>query len=435
MSWLVKFRIREYFQRSTWIIPLLFAVVASIVATQSWRLDKYFNWTLFDYQFSGAIATVGAIIGAMITFTGFVFSILLVAVQFASAHLSPRVLKTSLNDKITQISFGMFIATFVYSVVIIARLDPDFIPQLSIFICIVLTGISVVMFLILINHVAQGLQAPKVVNLITREGQKILERMYKKLNSPKFENADIADESLPQNPSRTITFRGNSGVVQAIDITGLVKTAKKYDALIVLAPAIGDYISDGYHLFYLYEKDKPIPERILHNSVAIGIERTMQQDPTFVFRILVDIAIKAVSEDASDPTTAVIAVDKIHGFLSLISKRELDAGEYFDDENKLRLEMQTPTWEDYIGLALNEIRHLGIVHLQICRRLFALLDDLMNTVPEEFKPAVQEQIEMLNKAVEEQYKDLEERKIASIPDYQGIGSFKQTGFRRRVNGK
>ena len=432
MSWLLKFRIREFFQKSTWVIPLFFAFLAGIAGAESWRLDKYFGWEFFGFKFSGAVATVGAIIGAMITFTGFVFSILLVAVQFASAHLSPRVLKTSLNDRITQFSFGMFIATFIYSIIIIARIEENFIPQMSIFICLILVGVSIVMFLILINHVAQGLQAPRVVNLITKEGQKILEKMYKKLSLSGISKIDTLVDEIEEKPSRTILYNGGPGLVQAIDIIGLVKVAKKHDALIVLAPAVGDFILNGHSLFYLYEKDKSINERVLQNSVAIGIERTMQQDPTFVFRILVDIAIKAVSEDASDPTTAVIALDKIQGFLSLISKRELDAGEYFDGENILRLEMQTPTWEDYLGLALNEIRHSGIIHLQICRRLYALLDDLMNTVPEELKPAVQEQLDMLNKAVDNHYNDLDERKIASVPDYQGIGSSKQTGYRRKA---
>jgi len=430
MSWIVKFRIKEYLRESTWIVPLLCAIVAAIVGTQTWRLDKYFQWNLFDFKFSGAIATVGAIIGAMITFTGFVFSILLVAVQFASAHLSPRVLKTSLNDKITQASNGIFVSTFVYSIIIIARIDNDFVPQLSVFIAIIMVGISIIMFLILINHISLRLQAPRIIHGVAVRGIKIIEKMYSKnYSSIAKQQKQDTDISLDK-PTRIITYEGIPGVVQALDISGIINIAEKNNALVVLAPAIGDYMSRGSHLFYLFEEDQPIKTKLLNQSVAIGIERTMQQDPAFVLRILVDIALKAASEDQSDPTTAVMAIDKIHSLLNILASKEIDAGEYFDQSNKLRFEMQTPTWDDYLSLAVDEIRFAGINFIQVVRRLRAMLEELLDTVPIELKSSVQKRLKLIDSSIERNYIDQEDQELAKIADYQGMGSSRKTGYRR-----
>lgn len=433
MSWIVKFRLREFLNRSIWILPLSCALLAINLGMAIWRVDQYFGWTLLDFHYAGAMAAVGAIIAAMITFTGFVFSILLVAVQFASAHLSPRVLKTNLGDRVTQSAFGMFIATFVFSLIIIGRINENFVPQLSVLISFMLVGISLIMFLILINHVGLSLQPVTVIKLISSNGQKVIDKMYPLDYSKETKIIPEKNNNLPGSPTRTIYYKGSPGVIMAIDIYGLVDKAEKNNAVIVFAPAVGDYISKRAPLFYLFESGKQINSKALQQSVAIGVERTMQQDPAFVIRILVDIALKTLSASTSDPTTAVISLDKIHGLLSLIGIRKLDAGQYFDSDGNLKFEMQTPTWNDYLSLAVDEIRLAGSNSIQVVRRLRAMLDDLLDTLPEERKPQVKKQLELINRSVKRTFIDPEDKEIASIGDYQGMGSSRKTGYRRNDN--
>ena len=47
----------------------------------------------------------------------------------------------------------------------------------------------------------------------------------------------------------------------------------------------------------------------------MGLERTIEQDPTFAFRVIVDIAVKALSSAINDPTTAVLSLDQLHRLL------------------------------------------------------------------------------------------------------------------------
>ena len=109
----------------------------------------------------------------------------------------------------------------------------------------------------------------------------------------------------------------------------------------------------------------------LRGCVAVGTERTLEQDPRFAFRILVDIANKALSPAINDPTTAGAAIDQIHHLLRTVAGRHLDDGRVRDSTGRLRLLYRTPDWEDFVHLAVTEIRHFGGVSIQVARRLRA----------------------------------------------------------------
>src|SRR4030095_16166827 len=96
---------------------------------------------------------------------------------------------------------------------------------------------------------------------------------------------------------------------------------------------------------------------------------------------MVDIAAKALSPAINDPTTAVLALDQIHRLLRTVGERQLDTGQIHDDAGRLRLFYRTPDWEDFVGLAITEIRQFGKDSIQIVRRMRAMLENLIDTVP------------------------------------------------------
>ena len=82
--------------------------------------------------------------------------------------------------------------------------------------------------------------------------------------------------------------------------------------------------------------------------LALDRERTMEQDPEFAFRIIVDIAAKALSPAINDPTTAVLALDQIHYLLKEVGMRRLDTGVVKDRSGHVRLVYGTQDWEDFV---------------------------------------------------------------------------------------
>jgi len=89
-------------------------------------------------------------------------------------------------------------------------------------------------------------------------------------------------------------------------VNALISSAARADAIVELIPRVGDFVARGDPLFRLRGgREKEIDEGFLRAQVAFGRERTIEQDSTFAFRVIVDVAIKALSPAINDPTTAV----------------------------------------------------------------------------------------------------------------------------------
>ena len=438
MTWLQRFRLREYVRASLWILPALLVALAIVLAVVLPEVDRLADGDLsFAFGRAAAIGVLSAIAGGMITFTGFVFSISLVAVQFGSTEFTPRLLRTFMRDLTTKIALGTFVATFIYALVVLAEVtpedDPEFVPFLSVTFAIVLLLGSVAMFLRLIHVISRGLRAAHVVRSVGQRGRAIIDELY----------TEPAPESDPsQHPRlaepladryRTVRHLGDPGVLQATDEQGLIDEATRVDALIVVAPAIGDFVPTGAPLFYVYETTESIDERLLSDSIAVGEERTTQQDPAFVIRILVDIAAKALSPGVNDPTTAVQAIDQLDDLLRRLGTRRLRVGELLDTEGQLRVEYQAPTWDDYLELALTEFRVFGEGSPQIHRRLLALLTDIDESIPDYRKPPIRNHLDALARGGQRGFPDADDIERARIPDDQGIGSYRIPGPRRPTN--
>jgi uncharacterized membrane protein len=160
----------------------------------------------------------------------------------------------------------------------------------------------------------------------------------------------------------------------------------------------------------------------LYHSIALGQERTLEQDPTFAFRIIVDVANKGLSPAINDPTTAVLAVDQIHHLLRDLGGRHLDEGVVRDASGGVRLVYRTPDWEDYVHLAVTEIRQFGESSIQIARRMRAMLEDLIKTLPKERATLLVRELGILQRTASHAFQVPEDRALAEVSDLQGVGS-------------
>jgi uncharacterized membrane protein len=147
----------------------------------------------------------------------------------------------------------------------------------------------------------------------------------------------------------------------------------------------------------------------------------MEQDPTFAFRIVIDIALKALSPAINDPTTAVLAIDQLNRLLRAVGTRHLRTDEVLDTSGQLRVIVRTPNWDDFVDLAFSEIRACGANNLQIVRRLRAMIENLTETLPDHRQRELQEQSTLLDHEIERLFRYPQERALAGIADSQGLG--------------
>ena len=214
---------------------------------------------------------------------------------------------------------------------------------------------------------------------------------------------------------------GTSGIVLAVNLAGLVAQAQHANGIIEFVPQVGDFVAVDEPLFRLYGGACNIDDNKLRSAVALGSERTLDQDSTFAFRILVDIAIKALSPAINDPTTAVLAIDQLHRLLRKVGLRHVSREELGDAAGELRLVFRTPNWEDFVHLTCTEIRHFGAGSVQIMRRMRSMLENLIDTLPQHRHADLRQQLDLLDREIEGHYHFAEDRALARIPDPQGLG--------------
>ncbi len=279
--------------------------------------------------------------------------------------------------------------------------------------------ISTVAFLFLIDYAARMLRPVAIVWRVGEMGLRVIESVYpSSIREP--QNNRQSPRQLPP-AVRTVEHRGTSAIVLAVNLRRLIAEARRTDGIIEFVPRVGDFVAVGDPLFHLRGSAAALDDRMLRGQVAFGRERTIEQDTTFAFRVIVDIAIKALSKAINDPTSAVLSIDQLHRLLRTVGKRHLHDDQVFDWKGDLRVIFNTPDWDDFVQLSCNEIRLYGAENTQIARRLRAMIENLLQTLPESRRPALRQELSLLDRALEKHFTLPEDLATARVPDTQGLG--------------
>jgi uncharacterized membrane protein len=368
---------------------------------------------------SGTKTVLETIVTLTLTFMVFTFGSLLVAIQVASGQLTPRIIAaTLLRDNAIRFTVGLFVFSLLFALGSLARLDAS-VPYGVAGIAGLLGFASIAAFLFLIDYAARLLRPVSIVWLVGEEGRAVIESVY----PDPVQDPDVPP-SAPRKPPAsdwTVTHRGKSAILLAVNLNALVAEAQTRNAVVELVPQVGDFVAAGEPLFRWYGNAGSVDQRRLRGLVAFGGERTIEQDSTFAFRIIVDIAIKALSKAINDPTTAVLAIDQLQRLVRIVGQRHLLGEEIRDASGPLRVIFRTPNWEDFVKLTFSEIRLYGAENFQIARRLRAMIESLTQTLPEHRHSALRAELDLLDRMLEKLYPFPEDLALARTSDPQGLG--------------
>jgi uncharacterized membrane protein len=414
-----------------WLTPMFYVVGAVLAGfglpwmEDAWRTDARFD--VFELSVSSAQAYLSAAASGMMALTGIVFAMAFVMVQFSAIAYSPRIVLWFARDRMLFHALGAFSATFIFALATLAWVDRGgngMVPPFSLAVVGILIVVSMLLFAQLMQRL-NDLRITNVLHLIGDQGRGVIENMFRRLGDepPAGDPQGASDLRSRLGPAtQTLQYFGKPRTVAALDVNSLVCLARPEGATIVMAAAVGDTLVEGSVLLRVYAAQKPLPEDELRRAVRLGRERTFEQDPKYPIRLLVDVAIKALSPAINDPTTAVQAIDQLEDLLRRLGASELDAGYGPDEDGALRLVFPTPTWEDYLTLAFDEIRQFGVTSVQVMRRMRAALDGLVGWLPtEDRRQAVRRYLERLDRAIERSAFDAEDQRMALEEDRQGIG--------------
>ncbi|GGL41533.1 DUF2254 domain-containing protein [Phycicoccus endophyticus] len=371
----------ESLWRPFWVLPAV-VVAASVLAGVLVPLaDEHLLQDvepLFGGNADSARSLLGTIASAMISVTGLVFSITMVVMQLASSQFTPRLLGTFLGSRIVQVTLGVFISSFVFALMVLRDVrggEAQFVPQLSVTLAFGLVLASVALFIAFIHHITDSIQVDRVVDRIAGYTVRSLERGP----ATEWDDTSAVPPSWSQapGPSVTVTTGERHGVVQRVHYSALVRAAQRAGAVVELRTRPGQVRHRGQQLAVVHgaHAGDDVVEAV-RDAFGLGRERTLQQDPEFGLRQLVDIAERALSPGVNDPTTAVQVLDELHRILRVAAVRPDRSAHLVDGDGTVRVLDRPPTFAGMLDLSLDEIAHYGRDTLQVPARVDALLEDV-----------------------------------------------------------
>ena len=403
-------------------IPALYAAGAIVGGLTFPQIEGHIFPELVSKVTVGqATAIYSAIASGMIALTGIVFSIAFVMIQFSASTYTPRLVMWIARDPLISHALGVFTATFLYALTALAWIDRNHsgnVPAISLVVVGVLLLASVDMFIRLI-HLVSLLQVNQMLIFTADKGREAIVMSY-----PDMKSEVAAKGPVDLNGSacsQIVVYSGRPRTVQAVDVNGLVKLAVASGGVIEMAVAVGDTVIEMMPVVRVYGAREPIDEKRLWDGIEVGDERTFEQDPKYAIRLLVDIAIRALSAAINDPTTAVQSLDQIEDLLTRLGQRQLEIGEWRDSTGELRLVIPFPAWEDLVRLAFDEICYCGASSVQVMRRMNAVIADIIRRLPEKRHPALRHWQGRVSATISRSFTTDEEKMDASAADRQGLG--------------
>jgi uncharacterized membrane protein len=418
--WSTVFRIRRSLRESLWALPLLGALAGVVFGTLTVQVDQSVSLPS-DWQYSPSTAStvLAAIVGAVAALTGFVVTVTVLVVQMATGMFSPRYMRLFYRDRMQKAVLAVLVGTLTFSFSLLRRVESDFVPDLGVTIAGALVVVSLLLFVFFLDRFIHRLRPVVVAALVAHAGR----RAFEDTSGAAASEAGPAAAAPPGVPALVVRSR-SGGAIQAIDTKGLVRWAHERDCLLVLTRAVGDFVPAGEPLVEVHGAmpDAPAAEAKLLGKFALGVERTIEEDPAFALRIMVDIATMALSPAVNAPTTAVQVLDHLEDFMRWIGARDLDArSERRDEEGRPRLIMPSQDWDELLALAVTEIRLYGGSAIQVVRRLRTMLEGLREAVRPEYRAAVEAELARLDATVAGRFAESPDLDRARSADRQGIG--------------
>ena len=419
----------EELRTTLWVVPSLLVVVSFLLFVATFEIDVaayHGHLTLPVWIRTGSAdaerQVLIAIAAAVITVIGVVFSITILALTLASQQFGPRMMRNFVRDIGSQVTLGIFVGTFVYSVlglVSINSLSSTFVPHLSTSVAEGLLLVDLGVLIYFIHHIAKSIQLPEVIAGIADDLMRSIDAEF-----PDTVGSD--DLSLPRRAGKsvpellTLIDEGGavvrsqvSGYIQYVGYAQLIAIATRSDAVIRLEHRPGHYLATGRPLAIVWPQTAaPDVARALSKAHVTGPHRTLVQDPVFAIDQLVEIAIRALSSTVNDTFTALTCIDWLSAGLGRVSGRVLDEGVYRDSSGKVRLIEFDPSYARMVNRAFDKIRQSARGMPAVLIRLIDSVGSIiLDTTSPEQRTVLRRQADMVLRLAEESVtepNDLEE---------------------------
>jgi len=326
--------------------------------------------------------TLAAVAGGMLAFTGVVFSLLFLVIQFGATTFTPR-LNLFRDDPFVWHAFGFFVGAITYCSVGALDLSNQTDVSALVPVFAVLAALTALaLFRVLQMRALGSIQLASAVESVVRRGQMVLGQYYKEPFA-----GDLAPVAQRLDGGTDVLWPQADRVVQQIDLPGLLAWSESRQAQVQIRVPIGSVISTQDVVASVYGSVAD-PEGVLA-FIHAGLERTFDQDPLFAFRLLSDISVRALSPAVNDPATAIQVIGATSGLLRRVVGAKLDLPAVHGADGSQRLTLTLPRWLDFLAEAVDETALAARAQPTVLRRLCRMLDDLHAKAPAARQASIQ----------------------------------------------
>jgi uncharacterized membrane protein len=372
----------EEIRESYWFFPAQLAVLSGALALGMVEIDRRLppGWAaslpwITQGSAEGARAVLSTIAGSMITVTGVVFSMTVVALTLTSSQFGPRLLRTFFRDRGSQVALGTFLATFCYSLLVLRAVEsPDRVPHLATAGGVLLAIASLFVLIFYVHHAASSIQASSVIAAVAREIREQIPSLFPETLGEERESepggADAERLARLEREGFEVAAEAE-GYVRVLDDSALLELAGQRDLLVRLEARPGDFVTHGQVVARVLgagEPDRELAE-CLRGAFLLGDHRTPVQDLRFLTDQLAEMAVRALSTGVNDPKTAVECVHRLGGALAQLAGRRMPSGLRHDEDGALRVVAEPTRFEAILGSCFDAIRRHGGADAQVAEAL------------------------------------------------------------------
>lgn len=396
---------------SFWFVPSLAVVDGIVTALALIEADAVWGdrwlalWPrLFGVGAEGARQMLATLAGSMMSLMGITFSMTLVALALASSQYTSRILRNFMKSRATQTTLGVFAGIFTYCLIVLRSIrggDTGFIPSGAVLFAFVLALAGVVVLIFFIHHIASSIQAVSIIASVAQETDAAVVRVFPQMQGRDSDGAkyEVDEQVLVPLDERTwyLVPAQVSGYIQGVDEGVILELARNHRTIVRMERGVGAFAVQGAVLASLALTYPPDQGMIadLNRAYSISRHRTIEWDPAFGIRQIVDIALKALSPGVNDTSTAVMCVDYLTAILARLSGRCYPPSNRYEGK-ALRVIASVPTFEALLAEAFDQIRGSAAGNVAIIARLLGAIDTVGSlTVNPRHRRALDEQVQWI----------------------------------------
>ena len=333
-----------------------------------------------------ARAVLQTIATVTVSVIGLSFSVILVALQLASQQLSPRVLRTFQGDRLAQAVLAVFIGTFMYCLIVLAKLREEGVPALSVSVGVLSAIVAFVLFVAFIHHIVVYLKPSTLIREIGVDGRHAIKQRWPQAGEPpqRLEDARRAVDAHRRHEGVAVRAP-MAGFVSVVNAEPLLGLASERDLLILQEARIGDYVLTGAVLARVHG-DRLAAEaavKQIQDEFVLSQERSLVGDVGFPVRQLADIALRGLSPSLNDPTTAENAIDMLADLLLRFAAEDrVEPLRSADGSDEVRFVASVPDLDDLVRLGFEQIRVAAAAHPIVAQHVIARLDEIARSAVE-----------------------------------------------------